>query len=130
MGTFDSPPDILVVDDNLQNLKLLIAILDKRDYLARPVNSGALALRVVQAAPPDLVLLDINMPEMDGYEVCEKLKEDPRTRDIPVIFLSAYQDRSMTQIACVSSGAPCVNAIWRPSGEISGAVNIPIPFVR
>jgi len=94
MGTFDSPPDILVVDDNLQNLKLLIAILDKRDYLARPVNSGALALRVVQAAPPDLVLLDINMPEMDGYEVCEKLKEDPRTRDIPVIFLSAYQDLS------------------------------------
>ena len=84
--------DILVVDDNLQNLKLLIALLDKRGYLARPVNSGKLALRVVQAAPPDLILLDIDMPDMDGYEVCKKLKENPITRDIPVIFLSAYQD--------------------------------------
>ena len=92
MSLYKNSPDILVVDDNLQNLKLLIALLDKRGYLARPVNSGALALRAIHAAPPDLILLDIDMPEMNGYEVCEELKKDLRTRDIPVIFLSAYQN--------------------------------------
>ena len=92
MSLHNKSPDILVVDDNLQNLKLLIALLDKRGYLARPVNSGALALRVIHAAPPDLILLDIDMPEMNGYEVCESLKKDVTTCDIPVIFLSAYQN--------------------------------------
>ncbi|MEN8172344.1 MAG: diguanylate cyclase [Chloroflexota bacterium] len=92
MSTSNNSPDILVVDDNIQNLKLLISLLDKKGYLARPVNNGAGALRAVHAAPPDLILLDINMPEMDGYDVCEKLKDDPDTREIPIIFLSAYQD--------------------------------------
>ena len=88
----NSYPDILVVDDNLQNLKLLFALLDREGYQARPVNNGSLALRAVEAAPPDLILLDINMPEMDGYEVCKSLKRNPDTRDIPIIFLSAYQN--------------------------------------
>ena len=92
MAKSSKPPDILVVDDNLQNLKLLIALLDARGYLARPINNGALALRVAQTTTPDLILLDIDMPEMDGYAVCKNLKENPITRDVPVIFLSVYQD--------------------------------------
>jgi len=80
---------ILVVDDTLANLRLLTAMLGEQGYRVRPARSGELALMNAQAAPPDLILLDIKMPDMDGYEVCKQLKANPRTRDIPVIFISA-----------------------------------------
>ena len=79
---------ILVVDDQPDNLMLMSELL-MGHYQVRVAASGAKALRVAQSTPaPDLVLLDIMMPEMDGYEVCRRLKADPRTRDIPVIFLT------------------------------------------
>ncbi len=83
---------VLVVDDTPDNLRLLSRMLSKRGYNVRPVPSGKLALTSAQAEPPDLILLDIMMPEMDGYEVCERLKDDENTRDIPVIFLSALSE--------------------------------------
>ena len=84
--------NILVVDDTLANLRLLTDMLQARGHLVRPVPSGPLALQAAGMNPPDLVLLDINMPGMNGYEVCEKLKADPRLRDIPVIFISALNE--------------------------------------
>jgi len=84
--------DILVVDDTPANLRLLSEMLGGEGYRVRPVTSGGQALRAVQAALPDLVLLDIHMPDLDGYEVCRRLKADPRSRDVPVIFLSALHD--------------------------------------
>ncbi len=81
--------DILIVDDTLENLKLLSAMLTKRGYKVRAVRNGLHALQAVKTAPPDLILLDIMMPDMDGYEVCQRLKEDESTRDIPVLFISA-----------------------------------------
>jgi two-component system, sensor histidine kinase and response regulator len=83
---------ILVVDDVAANLELLSDLLTRSGYHVRPAISGAAALRSARANPPDLVLLDINMPHMDGYEVCQALKADETTRDIPVIFLSAYDE--------------------------------------
>lgn len=83
---------ILVVDDTPDNLRLLVGLLTEKGYKIRPVTSGKMALSAAQGMPPDLILLDINMPEMDGYQVCEQLKADERTRDIPVIFLSALND--------------------------------------
>src|SRR6478672_9088612 len=83
---------ILVVDDTPDNLRLLVGFLTEQGYKIRPVTSGKMALSAAQGMPPDLILLDINMPEMDGYQVCEQLKADERTRDIPVIFLSALND--------------------------------------
>ncbi len=83
---------IIVVDDIHANLHLLAEILGRAGYSVRPVPTGALALSSIQASPPDLVLLDIMMPEMDGYEVCAKIKGDPRTHDIPVIFISALHE--------------------------------------
>ncbi len=80
---------ILVVDDTPANLRLLSGILANQEYMVRPVPDGSLALSAAEAEPPDLILLDIMMPDMSGYEVCEQLKADERTRDIPVIFLSA-----------------------------------------
>ena len=86
----DAPKaDILIVDDTPANLRLLSQMLAERGYQVRPVPDGPLALAATRAEPPDLILLDIRMPEMDGYEVCEHLKADAETRDIPIIFISA-----------------------------------------
>ena len=84
--------NILVVDDTPANLRLLAGILNGKGYKVRPVPNGELALSAARGMPPDLILLDIMMPEMNGYEVCQKIKEDERTRDIPVIFISAIND--------------------------------------
>lgn len=90
--TSDSKGNILVVDDTPANLRLLVGILTEKGYKARPVLNGELALSAARGFPPDLILLDIMMPEMNGYEVCSELKADERTRDIPVIFISAIND--------------------------------------
>ncbi len=87
-----TPASILIVDDNPNNLRVLGGMLQQSGYKVRPALSGALALRSMQSSLPDLVLLDIRMPEMDGYEVCRRLKLDPVTRKIPVIFISALQE--------------------------------------
>ena len=85
---------ILIVDDTLANLNLLVQMLKQDGLKIRPVPSGKLALHAATIAPPDLILLDINMPEMDGFEVCRRLKADENLRAIPIIFLSALSDTS------------------------------------
>ncbi|MBE9129570.1 MULTISPECIES: adenylate/guanylate cyclase domain-containing protein [unclassified Coleofasciculus] len=83
---------ILVVDDTPHNLRVLYAILTNRGYKVYKALNGKLALFSAQEAPPDLILLDINMPTMSGYQVCKQLKADQRTKEIPVIFISALDD--------------------------------------
>ncbi len=83
---------ILVVDDTVENLRLLVGILGDRGYDTRPVTNGAEALQAAAHDPPDLVLLDVTMPGMNGFEVCAKLKAAPASRAIPVIFLTALTD--------------------------------------
>ena len=80
---------ILIVDDTPANLRLLAGMLTQQNYKARPTPRASAALKSAQLSPPDLILLDINMPEMNGYEVCRRLKADERTCDIPIIFISA-----------------------------------------
>ncbi|MBD2742813.1 PleD family two-component system response regulator [Coleofasciculus sp. FACHB-1120] len=84
--------DILVVDDHPDNLRVLSAILSESGYQVRRAINGQLALKVTQNSPPALILLDILMPEMDGYAVCSLLKAHPQTAEIPVIFISALDD--------------------------------------
>jgi len=84
--------NILIVDDTHANLRLLVEMIKERGYVARPARSGKLALQAAVSNPPDLILLDITMPDMNGYEVCEHLKSNPLLRDIPVIFLSALNE--------------------------------------
>ncbi|HEX7580591.1 MAG TPA: response regulator [Thermoanaerobaculia bacterium] len=84
--------DILIVDDNPSNLTLLAGILRARGHKVRWATSGRRALSAVKAEAPDLLMLDISMPEMDGYEVCVELKSNSATRHIPVIFISALDD--------------------------------------
>lgn len=83
---------ILIVDDIPDNLRLLGGILTERGYTVRPAPNGEMALKFSRTTPPDLILLDIKMPGMDGYQVCESLKTDERTRDIPVMFITALHD--------------------------------------
>jgi putative two-component system response regulator len=88
---------VLVVDDVPANLQLISELLQDH-YEVRVAASGVQALRVIDRVLPDLILLDVVMPEMDGYEVCRRLKADPRTRDVPVLFLSARkQDEDVCQ---------------------------------
>lgn len=90
--SYPDKPSILVVDDTPANLQLLASVLRERGYKTRPVPSGLLALQAALSEPPDLILLDINMPEMNGFEVCQSLKADEKLRDIPVIFISALNE--------------------------------------
>ena len=84
--------DILVVDDTIESLQLLTEILTRAGYRVRPADGSQVALESAMAYPPDLILLDVRMPGMSGFEVCRRLKQDARTTDIPVIFVSALQD--------------------------------------
>jgi signal transduction histidine kinase len=81
--------DILIVDDTPANLRLLSGMLSEQGYKVRSVTSGQMALTAAKASSPDLILLDIKMPGMDGYEVCQRLKEREETHDVPIIFISA-----------------------------------------
>ncbi|MCP4220389.1 MAG: response regulator, partial [bacterium] len=83
---------ILIVDDNPENLQVLGKTLREEGYKLLAARSGMQALTSVKKKKPDLILLDIMMPEMDGYEVCRRLKQDPQTDRIPVIFLTAKSD--------------------------------------
>jgi sigma-B regulation protein RsbU (phosphoserine phosphatase) len=82
-------PLVLIVDDVPKNLQVLGNILRKKEYKIAAATSGKQALDMVEKILPDLILLDIMMPDIDGFEVCEKLKGSPRSKDIPVIFLTA-----------------------------------------
>ncbi|HSH04708.1 MAG TPA: response regulator [Anaerolineae bacterium] len=102
---------ILVVDDTPRNLELLIKLLSSDVYKIRPANSGKVALLSAKANPPDLILLDIMMPNMDGYEVCRQLKLDPTTKDIPILFISAL-DEAFDKVKAFEAGG--VDYIVKP----------------
>ena len=88
----ESMGTILIVDDNPNNLQVLGALLGSAGYKVRPALSGEIALRALEASSPDLILLDVRMPGISGYETCKRLRNSERSRDIPVIFISAMQD--------------------------------------
>jgi CheY-like chemotaxis protein len=100
----DTQGDILVVDDQPVNVRLLATMLTQLGYKVRKATSGEMALTAIHAELPDLILLDITMPQMDGYELCEILKKDPHTAEIPVIFVSAL-DESMDKAKAFEVGA-------------------------
>lgn len=83
---------ILVVDDSYESLALLDTILTKAGYQVQPADSGEVALALVAQKPPDLVLLDVQLQGISGHEVCRRLKDDKRTRHIPIIMISAFAD--------------------------------------
>ena len=107
-----SPPEnILIVDDHPDNLKVLTQILSQQNYKLRKAINGKMALSSAFSKPPDLILLDIVMPEMDGYQVCQQIKENPITSEIPVIFMSAL-DEAFNKVKAFEVGG--VDYITKP----------------
>ncbi len=106
--------DIVLIDDNPHNLHLLINILKEQGYLVRPFTSGKQALSAIGKEKPDLILLDIRMPEMDGYEVCLALKSNENLKQIPVLFISAMHDTE-EKVKALKAGA--VDYITKPFQE-------------
>ena len=88
----DKTPIVLVVDDNQQNLELLQVYLEDVDCQSIPACDGPEALDIIAKEPPDLILLDVMMPKMSGFEVCRRIKNDPKTSDIPVIMVTALNE--------------------------------------
>jgi len=114
MKTVKELYQILIVDDVVENLKLLSEILSKKGYRVRVSPNGKLALRSVQIKLPDLILLDVRMPEMDGYEVCRNIKANKKTESIPIIFISANDDIS-SKIKAFEEGG--IDYITKPFQE-------------
>ncbi|MEX0322961.1 MAG: response regulator [Puniceicoccaceae bacterium] len=100
----DSKSSILIADDNLENLKVLSTALIGFGYEVRIATNGRKALESAFIKAPDLILLDIHMPELDGYETCREFKKDLRTRDIPIIFVSAL-DEPFNKVKAFRQGA-------------------------
>ena len=123
METQSDRSKILVVDDLLENLRLLSTLLLEQGYEVRRAPDGAMALSNVPRFAPDLILLDIMMPEMDGYEVCTQLKANEQTRDIPVIFLSAL-DLTFDKVKAFEVGAAdYINKPFHPAEVLARVKN-------
>ena len=117
-----SQATILIVDDTPENLQLLVSILTHQGYDVRPASDGEFALQAARTVPPDLILLDVKMPDMDGYTVCKRLKADKRTCHIPIIFISAL-DNELDKVKGFEMGG--VDYITKPfhSEEVLARVN-------
>jgi len=102
---------VVIIDDQPANLRLLMNVLESHNYDVRAFPTGALALEGMKYVLPDLILLDIQMPEMNGYQVCEHLKANPETQDIPVLFISAL-DEAFDKVQAFEKGG--VDYITKP----------------
>ena len=120
---------IVIVDDNPNNLQVLGHILQQGGYKVRPALSGELALRAIAASPPELVLLDVMMPGMDGYETCRQLKARPETAVIPVIFISALNE-AKDKLLAFDAGA--VDYVSKPfqAAEVLARVRAQLQLYR
>lgn len=116
-----SKGNILIIDDMLQNLQLLVDILSKHGYTVRPANNGQLGIDSAHHQKPDLILLDINMPDMDGYSVCSAFKAEPALKEVPIIFLSAY-DKLFDKVRAFKIGA--ADYITKPFEEMEVLVRV------
>lgn len=114
MSKTQHKPVILVVDDQPENIDVLSSIL-RSDYKVKAATNGEKALQIaLQKDLPDLIMLDVMMPGIDGYEVCRRLKQDERAGDVPVIFVTALQGEKDREMATISGGVDYINKPVKP----------------
>jgi PAS domain S-box-containing protein len=121
--------EIMVIDDDLGNLRLLTTFLREKGYKIRGVTNGISALRAAQLQPPDLILLDVALPKLDGFEICARLKADKQTSDIPVIFISGLDDVSKKVKAFEVGGVDYILKPFRQE-EVLARVNTHLTLRR
>lgn len=109
--TNEKSKGVLVVDDSEESLRVLVSVIEEQGFEARPVTTGSLAIKSARLSAPDLIMLDIGLPDMSGYEVCARLKEDERTRDIPILFISGLH-ATEDKVRALASGG--VDYITKP----------------
>ena len=121
--------DVLVIDDNPKHLDFLSQMLRNQHYRVRAATDGPRALRAARREVPDLILLDVHMPDMDGFAVCKELKADPALKSVPVIFVSAA-DEAMDKVTAFHLGA--VDYVTKPFQftEVLGRVEVHITRAR
>lgn len=120
---------VLVVDDTLENLRLLAGMLGAAGYEVRPVPSGRQALQAARQSPPEVILLDITMPEMDGFETCARFKAEEALREIPIIFLTALTDTADKIKAFKAGGADYITKPFNIE-EVLARVNVHVGLRR
>lgn len=108
-GSLNQQNEIMVVDDTLANLHLLAELLEDEGYIVRPTRAPKMAIESALANPPDLILLDIKMPDIDGFEVCKTLKQNKQTEQVPIIFISALQETRDRQRGFEVGGADFIS---------------------
>jgi CheY-like chemotaxis protein len=110
---------ILVIDDDPQARQLVAALLEPEGFAVRGAPAGVAGLSLAEAEPPDIILLDVQMPGMEGYEVCRRLHRNPRTRQIPVVMLTASDDPALNRKAYAAGAQVCVPKPFRREGLIA-----------
>jgi CheY-like chemotaxis protein len=125
----EEKPFILIVDDVLKNLQVLGNILRAEGYFFTPATSGKQALKIIEKRLPDLILLDVMMPETDGYEVCRILKDNPATKDIPIIFLTAKTDTEDIVKGFAMGGVDYITKPFSPA-ELLARINTHLKILK
>lgn len=129
LAAHEPQADILIVDDTPANLQVLSQVLKDSGHKVRAVPNGLLALRAVESRHPDLILLDINMPEMNGYEVCQRLKSDQATAGIPIIFISALNE-TLDKVKAFELGAADYMTKPFQFEEVQARVSVQLKLLR
>jgi formate hydrogenlyase transcriptional activator len=122
MSKLEHKTDILVVDDSEESLHVLVSIIEEQGYVARPVTQGLLAVRTARLSPPELILLDIGLPDINGYQVCEELKADESTREIPILFISGLHATADKVKALAAGGVDYITKPFQVD-EIKARIN-------
>ncbi len=115
--------EIMVVDDTLESLQLLVGMLEEKGYRVRPANTGEIALSSIKIKRPDIILLDVRMPGIDGFEVCRRLKADADTKKIPVIFITALEDVKEKIRGFELGGADFITKPYQPEEVLARVYN-------
>jgi CheY-like chemotaxis protein len=110
---------VLVIDDEAQTRELVAAVLGSSGYEVRGAEGGVKGIALADTEPPDVVLLDVQMPGMNGYEVCRVLRQGPKTRRIPVVMLTASDDPHLNREAYAAGAQACVPKPFRQEGLIA-----------
>jgi CheY-like chemotaxis protein len=110
---------ILAIDDDETARRFVVAVLQPAGYEVTTAPGGSAGLTLALGAPPDVVLLDVQMPEMDGYEVCRRLRRETRTREIPIVMLTATEDPKLNRLAYDAGAQACVPKPFRRESLIA-----------